>query len=75
MENKSLKAESISDLISSNRIRTTTIKIMSGKSSDKFNSLGDGLLKILSNVEAKIDFPEDDLPDDILNNIHTNKNY
>ena len=44
---------------------------MSGKSSDKFNSLRDGLLKILSNVEAKIDFPEDDLPDDILNNIHT----
>ena len=29
------------------------------------------MLKILSNVEAKIDFPEDDLPDDILNNIQT----
>ena len=27
------------------------------------------LLKILSNVEAKIDFPEDDLPDDIITNI------
>ena len=43
---------------------------MSGKSSDKFNSLRERLLKILSNVEAKIDFPEDDLPDDILQNIH-----
>ena len=42
---------------------------MSGKSSDKFNSLRQKLLKILSNIEAKIDFPEDDLPDDILNNI------
>ena len=67
-----LKAESISDLISSETEiqRQQAIKIMSGKSSDKFNSLRDGLLKILSNVEAKIDFPEDDLPDDILNNIH-----
>ena len=35
---------------------------MSGKSSDKFNLLREKLLKILSNVEAKIDFPEDDLP-------------
>ena len=67
-----LKAESISDLISAETEiqRQQAIKIMSGKSSDKFNSLRDGLLKILSNVEAKIDFPEDDLPDDILNNIH-----
>ena len=66
-----LKAESISDLISSETEiqRRQAIKIMSGKSSDKFNSLRQKLLKILSNVEAKIDFPEDDLPDDILNNI------
>ena len=66
-----LKAESISDLISSETEiqRRQAIKIMSGKSSDKFNSLRQKLLKILSNVEAKIDFPEDDLPGDILNNI------
>ena len=42
---------------------------MSGKSSDKFNSWRNTLLKILSNLEAKIDFPDEDLPDDILNNI------
>ena len=42
---------------------------MSGRSSDKFNSLREMLLKILSNVEAKIDFPEDDLPEDIIKNI------
>ena len=42
---------------------------MSGKSSDKFNSLREKLLKILSNVEAKIDFPEEDLPDDVIKNI------
>ena len=67
-----LKAESISDLISSETEiqREQAIKIMSGKSSDKFNSLRERLLKILSNVEAKIDFPEDDLPKDILKYIH-----
>ena len=30
---------------------------------------GKKLLKILSNVEAKIDFPEDDLPEDVIKNI------
>ena len=66
-----LKAESISDLVSSETEiqRQQAIKIMSGKSSDKFNLLRDKLLKILSNVEAKIDFPEDDLPEDIIKNI------
>ena len=68
-----LKAESIADLISSETEiqRQQAIKVMSGKSSDKFNSLRNRLLKILSKVEAKIDFPEDDLPEDILLNIHT----
>ena len=68
-----LKAESIADLISSETEiqRQQAIKVMSGKSSDKFNSLRNRLLKILSKIEAKIDFPEDDLPEDILLNIHT----
>ena len=66
-----LKAESISDLISSETEiqRQQAIKIMSGKSSEKFNFLRDKLLKILSNVEAKIDFPDEDLPGDIIKNI------
>ena len=66
-----LKAESISDLISAETEiqRQQAIKIMSGKSSDKFNSLREKLLKILSNVEAKIDFPEEDLPDDVIKDI------
>ncbi len=66
-----LKAESISDLISAETEiqRQQAIKIMSGKSSDKFNSLREKLLKILSNVEAKIDFPEEDLPDNVIKNI------
>ena len=66
-----LKAESIADLISAETEiqRQQAIKLMSGKSSDKFNELRKRVLKILSNVEAKIDFPEDDLPDDIIKNI------
>jgi len=66
-----LKAESISDLISAETEmqRHQAIKIMSGKSSEKFNELRDRLVKILSNVEAKIDFPEEDLPEDIIKNI------
>ena len=68
-----LRAESVADLISSETEiqRQQAIKVMSGKSSDKFNSLRERLLKILSKVEAKIDFPEDDLPSDILLNIHS----
>ena len=66
-----LKAESISDLISAETEiqRQQAVKIMSGRSSEKFNSLRERLLKILSNVEAKIDFPEDDLPKDVIQNI------
>ena len=66
-----LKAESISDLISAETEiqRQQAIQIMSGRSSEKFNSLRENLLKILSNVEAKIDFPEEDLPADIIKNI------
>jgi len=62
-----LKAESIADLISSETEiqRKQALKIMSGKSADKFNSWREKLLKILSHVEAKIDFPEEDLPDTI----------
>jgi tRNA modification GTPase len=66
-----LKAESIADLISSETEiqRRQAIKIMNGKSSDQFNFLREKLLKILSHVEAKIDFPDEDLPNDILKEI------
>ena len=66
-----LKAESIADLISSETEiqRQQAIKIMSGASSEKFNSWREGLLKILSNVEAKIDFSDEDLPDNLLKDI------
>ena len=66
-----LKAESIADLISSETEiqRQQAIKIMNGKSADQFNFLREKLLKILSHVEAKIDFPEEDLANNILDEI------
>jgi len=69
-----LKAESISDLISSETEiqRQQAIKVMSGKHAVIYNSWRKGLLKILSNIEAKIDFPDENLPDNILKNIKEN---
>ena len=71
-----LKAESIADLISAETEiqRKQALKIMSGKSSDKFNSWREKLLKILSHVEAKIDFPEEDLPKNIIKQIQKTSN-
>ena len=71
-----LKAESIADLISSETEiqRKQAIKIMSGKSSDKFNSWRKKLLKILSHIEAKIDFPDEDLPNNIIKEIQKTSN-
>jgi tRNA modification GTPase len=71
-----LKVESIADLISSETEiqRKQAIKIMDGKSAHQFNFLREKLLKILSNVEAKIDFPDEDLPTNILNEIKNSSN-
>ncbi|WP_440920223.1 tRNA uridine-5-carboxymethylaminomethyl(34) synthesis GTPase MnmE [Candidatus Pelagibacter sp.] len=71
-----LEAESIADLISSETEiqRQQAIKIMKGKSADQFNFLREKLLKILAHVEAKIDFPDEDLPNDILDEIKNNSN-
>ena len=69
-----LKAESIADLISAETEiqRSQAVKIMQGKSSDKFNELREKLIKILSYVEAKIDFPDEDLPEDKIKQIRNN---
>ena len=69
-----LKAESIADLISAETEiqRLQAVKIMQGKSSDKFNELREKLIKILSYVEAKIDFPDEDLPEDKIKQIKNN---
>ena len=66
-----LKAESIADLITAETEiqRLQAVKIMKGKSSEKFDDLREKLLKLLSFVEAKIDFPEEDVPDENMKKI------
>ena len=66
-----LKAESIADLVSSETEiqRKQALQIMSGQSSYKFNSWREKLLKILSYIEAKIDFPDEDYPNNIIKEI------
>ena len=71
-----IKAESIADLISSETEiqRKQAVKIMNGRTSDKFNSWREKLLKILSHIEAKIDFPDEDLPKNIISEIQKKSN-
>jgi tRNA modification GTPase len=71
-----LKAESIADLISAETEiqRKQAVKIMSGNASEKFNDLRERLIKILSKIEAKIDFPDEDLPKNILETIKNDTN-
>ena len=71
-----LKAEGIADLVSAETEiqRKQAVEIMSGKSSDKFTSWRAKLLKILAHVEAKIDFPDEDLPKDTLVEIQKTSN-
>ena len=66
-----LKAESIADLISAETEiqRLQAVKIMKGNSAKKFDYLREKLLKLLSFVEAKIDFPDEDLPEENLSRI------
>ncbi len=66
-----LKAEGVADLISAETEiqRLQAVKIMKGNSAEKFDNLREKLLKILSFVEAKIDFPEEDLPDENIQQI------
>ena len=71
-----LKAESIADLISSETEiqRKQAIEMMKGRSSKQFNELRERLLKILASVEAKIDFPEEDLPKSIYEKLNKDTN-
>ncbi len=69
-----LKAESIGDLISSETEiqMQQALKVIAGNNLRRFETWREDLLKILSNVEAKIDFPDEDLPNEILKGIKKN---
>ena len=62
-----LKAESIGDLIAAETElqRKQALKIMSGQSSQKFNYWREELIKILAEIEAKIDFPDEGIPENL----------
>ena len=69
-----LKAESIGDLIAAETElqRQQALRIMSGVSANKFNLWRDQLIKILGEIEAKIDFPDEDIPADISQELQQN---
>ena len=69
-----LKAESIGDLISSETElqMQQALKVIAGNNLRRFETWREDLLKILSNIEAKIDFPDEDLPQNILKSIKKN---
>ncbi len=66
-----LKAESIGDLIAAETElqRKQALRIMTGDSSKKFNFWREELIKILADIEAKIDFPDEDIPENLYVNI------
>ena len=66
-----LKAESIGDLIAAETElqRKQALRIMLGDSSKKFNFWRDELINILADIEAKIDFPDEDIPENLSQNI------
>tara|TARA_Y100000590_G_scaffold3631_1_gene4804 strand:+ start:4690 stop:6021 length:1332 start_codon:yes stop_codon:yes gene_type:complete len=66
-----IKAESIGDLIAAETEmqRKQALNMMSGDSSKRFNNWREELIKILADIEAKIDFPEEDIPANITKEI------
>ncbi len=66
-----IEAESIGDLIHAETElqRQQAIKLIQGNASNYYNSLREKLVKSLSYIEAKIDFAEDDLPENVLKEV------
>ena len=69
-----LKAESIGDLIHSETElqRKQSVNLVNGEASKYYDDLRSKLIKSLSFIEAKIDFSEDDLPENVLKEVHKN---
>jgi len=68
-----LEAESIGDLIHSETElqRQQAIKLVQGNASNYYNNLREKLIKSLAYIEAQIDFAEDDLPDNVLEEVQS----
>jgi tRNA modification GTPase len=66
-----IEAESIGDLIHSETElqRLQALKLVQGNASKYYNELREKLIKSLAYIEAKIDFAEDDLPENVLKEV------
>ena len=66
-----IEAESIGDLIHSETElqRQQAVKLVQGHASNYYNELREKLIKSLAYIVAKIDFAEDDLPENVLKNV------
>lgn len=69
-----VQAEAIMDLVRahSDRSQTAALQQLEGKLSHAFLGLYDGLLQVAAQLEATLDFPEDELPESVLPQILTN---
>jgi|TARA_B110000881_G_scaffold173091_1_gene157187 tRNA modification GTPase len=67
-----IEAESIGDLIHSETElqREQAVRLVQGNASSYYNELREKLIKSLAYIEAKIDFAEDDLPENVLQEVH-----
>ncbi len=63
-----VQAEAVADLIHarSERAAAAAVEQLQGRLSDQFNALYDDILRIASDIEATLDFPEDELPDAVM---------
>ncbi len=66
-----VEAESIGDLINAETEmqRLQALKMIQGNASEHYNSLREKLIKSLAHIEAKIDFAEEDISEDIIRNV------
>jgi tRNA modification GTPase len=66
-----VQAEAVMDLVRSHsdRSQAAALEQLEGKLSGKINHLYDQLLLIAAQLEATLDFPEDELPDTVLSEI------
>ena len=60
-----LQAESVMDLVQAQSERSASIALeqLSGRLSKEINRIYDGIVAIAANLEASLDFPEEDLPE------------
>ena len=68
-----LQAEAVLDLIRarSDRAASAALEQLEGHLSDRFNELYDVTVALLADLEASLDFPEDELPEGVLDGLNS----